>query len=187
MLEQLNRLYEDSNIRIEIRHSRKARRISIAVKRSGDVTLTIPVGVEEKSALKFLESKSEWIITTVEQQRAKPQSPQLTIEQLNEYIVQANSYLPERIKQISQNTGLKYNNLSITKARTRWGSCSSRCDISLSFHLMRLPKHLIDFVIIHELCHTVYHNHSAEFHALVNHHTNGQETQLEREIRNHKI
>ncbi len=187
MQERLNKRCKEAGIRVVVRQSARARRISISVRRSGEVTLTTPVGGDSDMALRFLESKMEWVIAAVERQRSKPQSPTLSVEELNRYITMANSYLPERIEYISKEIGLKYNNLSITRARTRWGSCSTRNDISLSFHLMRLPKHLIDFVIIHELCHTVHHNHSTAFHVLVNIHTNGKESQLEREMKEYKM
>ncbi len=183
MLERLS----SAGIKLLVRRSARARRISISVKRSGEVTLIIPLRADETAALKFLESKSDWVIESVRQQMARPQSPELSIDEQNKYIRAANEYLPRRISELSAVTGLRYAGVTITGAKSRWGSCSTVGRISLSFHLMRLPKHLIDFVIIHELCHTVHHNHSAAFHALVNHHTKGREAELDRELRGYKI
>ncbi len=183
MLERLS----SAGIEFSVRHSSRARRISISVNRTGEVTITLPLGVDGKDAVKFLEEKSDWIIQAVAEQKARPQSPELCVDELNGYIRQANKYLPQRISELSQTTGLRYTGVTITGAQSRWGSCSAQSRVSLSFHLMRLPKHLIDFVIIHELCHTAHHNHSAKFHALVNHHTNGREKELEKELRNYKI
>ena len=70
--------------------------------------------------------------------------------------------------------GLKYAKLTIRASRTKWGSCSGRNTISLSLFLMTLPEHLRDYVIVHELCHTVHHNHSPRFHALCGPHGRGQ-------------
>jgi len=74
--------------------------------------------------------------------------------------------------------------LRATRAsRTKWGSCSGRNHISLSLFLMTLPEHLRDYVIVHELCHTVHHDHSPRFHALVDRLVGGREKALNRELR----
>ena len=99
----------------------------------------------------------------------------------------AKADLPERIARLSAATGLRYAKLSIRASRTKWGSCSGRNHISLSLFLMTLPKHLRDYVILHELCHTVHHNHSPRFHALVDRLTGGREKALNRELRGYAI
>ena len=86
-------------------------------------------------------------------------------------------------RRLSQLTGLKYAKLTIRASRTKWGSCSGRNTISLSLFLMTLPEHLRDYVIVHELCHTVHHNHSPRFHALVDRMVGGNEKALNRELR----
>jgi len=78
---------------------------------------------------------------------------------------------------------LKYNKLTIRASRTKWGSCTGTNNISLSLFLMTLPEHLRDFVIVHELCHTVHHDHSPKFHALVDRLVGGNEKALNRELK----
>ena len=78
---------------------------------------------------------------------------------------------------------LKYNKLTIRASRTKWGSCTGTNNISLSLFLMTLPEHLRDFVIVHELCHTVHHDHSPRFHALVDRLVGGNEKALNRELK----
>ena len=99
----------------------------------------------------------------------------------------AKADLPGRIARLSAATGLRYAKLSIRASRTKWGSCSGQNHISLSLFLMTLPEHLRDYVIIHELCHTVHHNHSPRFHALVDRLTGGREKALNRELRAYAI
>lgn len=96
---------------------------------------------------------------------------------------EAKEYLPARVKELAQRTGLGFRSVSVRATRSKWGSCSSRNDLSMSVYLMLLPDHLIDFIIIHELCHTVHRNHSAAFHALVDHHVGGREKELNRELK----
>lgn len=76
---------------------------------------------------------------------------------------QATQILPGRIDMLSQRYKLPYNDLKIRKLTSRWGSCSTKKNISLSYFLMQLPWELIDYVILHELVHTKYPNHGADF------------------------
>ena len=95
----------------------------------------------------------------------------------------AKADLPLRMERLAAQTGLRYTKLTIRATRTKWGSCSARNTISLSLYLMTLPEHLRDFVILHELCHTVHHNHSERFHRLLDSWVGGREKELNRELR----
>lgn len=81
--------------------------------------------------------------------------------------IEAKGYLPNRTDKLAQNYELKYNKLTVRNAKTRWGSCSGTNNISLNVQLMRLPDHLIDYVILHELCHTKEKNHGKGFWSLL--------------------
>lgn len=78
---------------------------------------------------------------------------------------EADSLLPQRVKSISHRHNLQYRGLKIRKLTSRWGSCSSKKEIALSYFLIQLPWNLIDYVILHELSHTIFHNHSRDFWA----------------------
>jgi hypothetical protein len=76
---------------------------------------------------------------------------------------EAQDYLPQRTAELAQKHNFKYKTVKIRNARTRWGSCSADNVISLNLHLIRLPQALLDYVILHELCHTVEKNHATSF------------------------
>jgi predicted metal-dependent hydrolase len=75
--------------------------------------------------------------------------------------------LPDWLERIRQKTSLPFQNLTIRDQKTRWGSCSAKKNINLNFRLIFLPVHLVDYVMIHELCHTQVLSHSAAFWKLV--------------------
>ncbi len=79
------------------------------------------------------------------------------------YKARAKAYLPPLVEKLGEQTGLRPSKLGIRKAKTRWGSCSAKNSISLSYYLMKLPPHLIEYVIIHELAHIKHKNHSQRF------------------------
>lgn len=76
---------------------------------------------------------------------------------------EAKKYLPERLGELSRKHHLSFNKVIIKNNRSRWGSCSHKNNINLSLHLMRLPDYLIDYILVHELVHTVHKNHSKKY------------------------
>lgn len=169
---------------IRIVRSTRARRIILSVNGSGQVRLTYPAGVPKRRALEFLDSRREWVERTVARMRERcGRKAALLPEQIEALRLQAKSVLPQRLAQLAARHGFRYNRVTIRAARTKWGSCTSQNNISLSLFLMTLPEHLRDFVLLHELCHTVHHDHSASFHALLDGCLGGRESELRRELR----
>lgn len=101
--------------------------------------------------------------------------------------VEAKNYLPSRLAQLAEQHGFKFSGVTIKNVKSKWGSCSSRGQINLNLHLMRLPDHLIDFILIHELCHTVEMNHGEKFHRLLNTCVDGKEDRFNKELKNYHV
>lgn len=91
--------------------------------------------------------------------------------------------LPPRLYQLSNQFTLPYESVKINSSKGRWGSCSARKAINLSCYLMLLPRHLIDYVLLHELSHTKEMNHGDRFWALLNSLTEGKAHALRDELR----
>lgn len=149
--------------------------------------LSFPPYLSKRKALAFLDSKVEWIKASQQKYAERDTTPALTAEDIERLRAEAKATLLGRVAELAARYGLRYGRVTIRAARTKWGSCTARGDISLSLYLMTLPEHLRDYIIIHELCHTVHHNHSPRFHSLVNELTGGRERELARELRQYTI
>jgi predicted metal-dependent hydrolase len=93
--------------------------------------------------------------------------PEPDCEEKADCIRRAREYLPERVSFYSSLMGLQPAGITITGARTRFGSCSSKKRLSFSWRLMQYPDKAIDYVVVHELAHLRYMNHSKEFYELI--------------------
>jgi len=99
---------------------------------------------------------------------------------------QAKAALPPRLAELAALHGFKYNQVRIKHNSSNWGSCSELGNINLNLNLMRLPEHLRDYIMLHELCHLRYLNHGPEFHALLESVCPGHRA-LARELKAYKL
>ncbi len=190
--EDMGNVWIDGVGEISLVRSRRARRITLTVRPTGLVRLTVPCGVSRARALAFAETKVAWIASARQRVAARqaavpPLPPEAERERIEELRRAARVDLPPRVERIARMFGFSYGRITIRASRTKWGSCSFRNDLSLSLYLMALPERLRDYVIVHELCHTVHHDHSPRFHALVDRCLGGQERALDRELKSYVI
>lgn len=97
--------------------------------------------------------------------------------------LEAKEILPLRVNQLALKHGFIYSGVVVKRIKSRWGSCSSANNINLSIYLMQLPDYLIDYVILHELCHTVQKNHGPNFWKLLDSLTDGNAKQFARDMK----
>ena len=100
---------------------------------------------------------------------------------------EAKRLLPERTKQLGTKFGFVFTDLKIQSSKTRWGSCSRAKSINLSLYLMLLPAHLVDYVILHELCHTKEMNHGDKFWKWMDKVTDSKSKELRKELKNYHM
>jgi len=116
----------------------------------------------------------------------KPEDPRLQelVRKIIRYVLreEAMQILPRRTRELAGQFGLEVARVSVRDNRSRWGSCAANGNISLNIHLVRLPEDLRDYIILHELAHTVHRNHGPGFHALLEQMFPGHR-QAERRIR----
>jgi predicted metal-dependent hydrolase len=99
---------------------------------------------------------------------------------------EAKETLPPLVERLAAEHGLRHGAVRVKATKSKWGSCTARGDLNLSLFLMLLPDQLVEYVVLHELCHTVHHDHSARFHALLDTLTAGHSKALNRQLRTYR-
>ncbi len=165
-------IVDHQTIPYEIIRSRRSS-YGISVAPGGKVTVRIPLRGSERSAVLFAEEKSAWIARNV----AKLQNvaPRATASEKSAYQKRleapykkaAADYFPKRAAYYAPLLGVTYSRITIRDQKTRWGSCSSKGTLSFNWRLMLAPPKILDYVVVHELCHLREMNHSPRFWALV--------------------
>jgi predicted metal-dependent hydrolase len=97
---------------------------------------------------------------------------------------EAKGMLPPLVARLAAEHGFPHGEVRVKASKSKWGSCTVRNDINLSLFLMLLPDRLVEYIVLHELCHTVHRDHSSRFHTLLDCVTGGAHRALNRELRN---
>lgn len=173
---------------ITLSRTRRSSRISLSVRPDGRVRLSFPWLVSQRQAIAFLEEKQGWIVENRARMAEKyvPREP-VSSETIEALRAEAKRRLPEIVARLAHRHGFKYGTVRVKVLKSKWGSCTARGDLNLSLFLVRLPDYLIEYVVLHELCHTVHMNHSALFHSLLDGVTEGRHRALNRELREHRL
>ena len=100
------------------------------------------------------------------QNAASPVQP-LTMEDIQKLADEALRVIPGRVAHYASLVGVTYGRITVRNQKTRWGSCSSKGNLNFNCLLMLAPPEILDYVVVHELCHRKQMNHSPKFWAEV--------------------
>ncbi len=162
-------VYMDPEVgKVRFVRSSRGRRLTVSVHPVRGVRVSIPYFVTCNEALRFYNSKRDWVIATAARQKEKVgEVVPVSAEMVEAMWRQARVYLPERLAWFAERYGFKYNRVFLKNNVSNWGSCSTKDNINLNVRLMMLPEYLRDYVLLHELSHLRHHDHSRAFHALL--------------------
>lgn len=118
-----------------------------------------------KEIIFFLRPVSTKSLTSRDRSLTKQARVKTLIEKF--YREQARNYLTERSTFFAEQLGTSFNDLRIKNTKSRWGSCSSKKNLNYNWRIMMAPKSVIDYLVIHEVCHLKQMNHSSKFWGLV--------------------
>ncbi len=138
----------------------KIKNVYIHIK-NGEVIVKAPRRVSKKEIDKIVKSKEEWIKKTLEKNKIKSEKEKLYTDEEFKTIVE------ETANELIRETGLIPNKVRIRDIKYAWGSCSANKNVTISYKLIYYSKDVIKYVILHELCHIKYMNHSKAFWDLV--------------------
>jgi predicted metal-dependent hydrolase len=150
-----------------IRSNRKT--VSIQVDEELSVILRAPRQITQKEIEKILKEKEQWIQKAIEKMKQRNGANEaaaiqrLSYEEIRELADKAMEYIPPRVSYFAQKIGVNFGRITIRNQRTRWGSCSSKGNLNFNCLLMLTPPEVIDYVVVHELCHRKEMNHSKAF------------------------
>jgi predicted metal-dependent hydrolase len=157
---------------VEVRWSPRARRWRLEVPWGEAPRLTVPAGTSRAAVQRLLEEQSEWI---EDQRRRHVRRLLLDPSAVRESDARmtARRVVSELAQEEAGRIGVVYRRIRIGGQRTLWGSCSARGTLSFNWRLVLAPHEVLDYVVVHELCHLRVPNHSRQFWALVERHRPG--------------
>ncbi len=144
--------------------SKRAKHLYISVEVFRGVRVSVPYRVSLREAQEFVYRKTRWIIKHLDwtaQLEEKYRTRLKCIDEIDKD--KAEETLLCRLSDKAVNNGFEYRKAYIRNLKTSWGTCSPKNNISLNIKLMRLPDELIDYVILHELVHTLIKSHGKRF------------------------
>lgn len=149
----------------------RSNRKTVAIQVNSDLSVTVRAtrSVSEKDIEEILKKKEAWISKhiekikeTKERVEAEP-TEKLTREKVIALAEEALKVIPERVEYFAKVIGVTYGKITVRNQKTRWGSCSSKGNLNFNCLLMLAPPEVLDYVVVHELCHRKQMNHSKAF------------------------
>ncbi len=169
--------------------SDRAKRLRITIRPEPSVTVTVPRRASLDEAKRFVAARQAWIRKHLRQMAEKRRNaqnnppPDVSKIDLNK----AQDELFERLETFSRQHNLPYRRAAFRCQKTKWGSCSSRNNLSLNINIVFLPRHLQDYLLLHELAHVRHKNHSPAFWQELDRLCGGRAKALTRELKQHTM
>lgn len=148
-----------------IRSSRRT--LALEITPTGEVLVRCPRRCSNAQIAAFVQSKADWLQKHLAKRAAQPQLPPLTAEEVQALAQQALQDLPVRVARFAALVRVVPWRITIRSQRTRWGSCSSKGNLNFNCLLALVPEQVLDYIVVHELCHRKEMNHSPRFWAEV--------------------
>lgn len=148
-----------------IRSNRKT--IAIQITPAGQVVVRCPQRMPTAQIQAFVDVKQDWLRKHLEKVESRPALPRFTEAQIRDLADKALKTIPARVAYFASRMGVAYGRITIRNQTSRWGSCTSQGNLNFNCLLMLAPPEVLDYVVVHELCHRKEMNHSAKFWAEV--------------------
>ena len=145
----------------------RRRTVSVEIKEDATILVRAPKWMSVYEIERFVNANTDWIKKHVEKVRLRNEKAQniqpIDNEELKRLGKAAVVIIPGKVRHYANILGVTYGRITIRNQKTLWGSCSAKGNLSFNCLLMKAPDEVIDYVIVHELCHRIYMNHSRKF------------------------
>jgi predicted metal-dependent hydrolase len=161
---------KNENIIYQVRESVRARCLRITIHPGGELSATLPRGMNINKLEYFIQQKTDWILRKINLAKKRKPSILLPKSSRREYLAvkgQALKLAKLKIEEFNKFYNFQYSLVSIRNQKTRWGSCSRKGNLNFNYRIIHLPEKYLDYIIVHELCHLKQFNHSKNFWELV--------------------
>ena len=154
----------------------RSRRKTIAIEIYPDLRIKVraPLRTPQYRIMEFLKEKEHWIELHLEKMRQRqensadrPFKAPVSEEEIKQLTELAKQVIPQRVAFFAEKMGVTYGRITIRNQKTRWGSCSQAGNLNFNCRLMKMSPEVLDYVVVHELCHRKQMNHSRAFWAEV--------------------
>ncbi len=157
-------------IAYSVKESERARRLRIVVNCDARVSVVVPKGFDLSGVEKYITEKAEWIKSKIlffQKKEKKEISRDFPQTNYHACAKRARKLIKERVVHYNELYNFSYNRISIKQQSTKWGSCSGQKNLNFNYKILFLPDYLVDYIVVHELCHLKELNHSKKFWELV--------------------
>ena len=158
------------SVKCFFKRNKLSKGIRITLRNKGDFLVTYPWFISQKKAEKFFVKNRAWVLDSLEKFSREDVVNLLSWGERKDYLKnkeRARMLVKERVAELNQHYGFEVNKIAIRDQKTRWGSCSSQNNLNFNYRILFLPDELVDYLIVHELCHLQEMNHSPRFWELV--------------------
>lgn len=149
-----------------LRRRRGLKRLTLRVGKGGKVTVSAPPRLSLSFIENFVKDHDDWIESSklkIQQREDSDTKEKIKFPSFESSKARAKKLLLERVRYWSKWYGVSFERVSIKRASTRWGSCSTKGNINLQYKLFFLPEEFREYVVVHEVCHLLHMNHSHAF------------------------
>ncbi len=162
-------ILNNKEVTYTFRRYKLSKRLKLIVRQDASIVVTAPWRFSEKKAEKFVHEKSDWLLERLNFFEKQNRGREIKTSRAD-YLKQkekARKLILQKLKDLNKYYAFKYIRVSVRNQKTRWGSCSKQGNLNFNYRLIYLPDKLVDYIIIHELCHLKEMNHSVRFWKLV--------------------
>lgn len=143
------------------------RRSLVLTVKNGVIIVKAPVSFSDRKIDEFLRSKRGWIDKRLKEYEESKNAVKLADEEIEKLRYETKKIVNDLANKYSKIIGVSFNKITVKKQRTVWGSCSIKSNLNFNLLLSLMPKEVVEYVVIHELCHLKEMNHSNKFWRLV--------------------